>query len=67
MTGLDQEMMQKNISVKTIRDSPEEYHVLYHGADGREFSLSFPGRDTLPLCERNNIKVAPDDLFRPSH
>ena len=50
MTGLDQEMMQKNISVKTLADSQKKhYHLEYHHAR-RGVAVFVPGWSALSLC-----------------
>ncbi|NBX38969.1 MAG: sodium:solute symporter [Flavobacteriia bacterium] len=63
MTGLDQEMMQKNISVKTLRDAQKNMMV---------FSVSLLLVNALFLllgsvltlyAAKSGISVAPDDLF----
>lgn len=63
MTGLDQEMMQKNISVKTLRDAQKNMVV---------FSLTLLLVNALFLllggvltlyAGQNGLNLAPDDLF----
>jgi SSS family transporter len=63
MTGLDQEMMQKNISVKSLKDAQKNMVV---------FSVTLLAVNALFLLlggvlslyiEQLGIKVAPDDLF----
>jgi Na+/proline symporter len=52
MTGLDQEMMQKNISVKKPERFAEEHDDLHCGVDGGKFPVPVPGRYPLPVCYR---------------
>ena len=50
MTGLDQDMMQKNLSCRNIRDAKKEHlpHEYFPGAG--EPALPFPGGRADPLC-----------------
>ena len=63
MTGLDQEMMQKNISVKTLKDAQKNMVV---------FSLTLLlvnalflllGSVLVLFAQKNGLQIAPDDLF----
>ncbi len=63
MTGLDQEMMQKNISVKTIRDSQKNIMSFTTVLMVVNFLFLFLGGILYLYASANNIKVAPDDLF----
>lgn len=63
MTGLDQEMMQKNISVKTIRDSQKNIMSFTAVLMVVNFLFLFLGGILYLYASANNIKVAPDDLF----
>lgn len=63
MTGLDQEMMQKNISVKTLRDAQKNMVVF-------SFTLLFVNALFLILggvltlyANQHGLHIAPDDLF----
>lgn len=63
MTGLDQEMMQKNISVKNIRDSQKNIVSFTAVLMVVNFLFLFLGGILYLYAETNGIKVAPDDLF----
>lgn len=63
MTGLDQEMMQKNISVKTIRDSQKNIMSFTAVLMLVNFLFLFLGGVLYLYAESQQIKVAPDDLF----
>jgi len=63
MTGLDQEMMQKNISVKTLKDAQKNMIVF-------SFTLLFVnalflllGSILVLFAQKNGLQIAPDDLF----
>ena len=63
MTGLDQEMMQKNISVKTLKDAQKNMVVF-------SFTLLFVnalflllGSVLVLFAQKNGLQIAPDDLF----
>lgn len=63
MTGLDQEMMQKNISVKTLKDSQK--NIMTFTAVLMVVNLLFLvlGGVLYIYAAQNNINVPPDDLF----
>lgn len=63
MTGLDQEMMQKNISVKTIRDSQKNMLSFSLVLVVVNFLFLFLGGILYLYADTKGIKVAPDDLF----
>lgn len=63
MTGLDQEMMQKNISVKTPRDSQKNIISFSTVMAIVNFLFLFLGGILYLYADSKNIKVAPDDLF----
>lgn len=63
MTGLDQEMMQKNISVKTIRDSQKNILSFTAVLLVVNFLFLFLGGMLYLYAGKNSISVAPDDLF----
>lgn len=63
MTGLDQEMMQKNISVKTIKDSQKNMISFSLVLVVVNFLFLFLGGILYLYAEQTNLKVAPDDLF----
>ncbi len=63
MTGLDQEMMQKNISVKNIRDSQKNMMTFTAVLMVVNFLFLFLGGILYLYAGTNNITVAPDDLF----
>jgi Na+/proline symporter len=63
MTGLDQEMMQKNISVKTIRDSQKNILSFSAVLLLVNFLFLFLGGILYLYADTKGIKVAPDDLF----
>jgi Na+/proline symporter len=63
MTGLDQEMMQKNISVKNIKDSQKNIMTFTAVLMVVNFLFLFLGGILYLYASVNNIKVAPDDLF----
>jgi Na+/proline symporter len=63
MTGLDQEMMQKNISVKNIRDSQKNILSFTAVLMVVNFLFLFLGGILYLFAEVKGIKVAPDDLF----
>ncbi|MGZ4042567.1 MAG: sodium:solute symporter [Bacteroidia bacterium] len=63
MTGLDQEMMQKNISVKTMGDSQKNIVSFSIVLVLVNFLFLFLGGILYLYANTQNIKVAPDDLF----
>jgi len=63
MTGLDQEMMQKNISVKTLASSQKNVMTLSGVLLVVNFLFLFLGGVLYLYSTTNNIQVAPDDLF----
>src|SRR6478672_1053142 len=63
MTGLDQEMMQKNISVKTLRDSQKNILTFSITMAVVNFLFLLLGGLLFLFAASNNIKVSPDDLF----
>lgn len=63
MTGLDQEMMQKNISVKTIKDSQKNIVSFSIVLVLVNFLFLFLGGILYLYADSAGIKVAPDDLF----
>jgi Na+/proline symporter len=63
MTGLDQEMMQKNISVKTTKDSQKNIISFSIVLVIVNFLFLFLGGILYLYASSQNLKVAPDDLF----
>jgi Na+/proline symporter len=63
MTGLDQEMMQKNISVKTPGDSQKNIVSFSIVLVIVNFLFLFLGGILYLYADSQHIKVAPDDLF----
>lgn len=63
MTGLDQEMMQKNISVKNIRDSQKNIMTFTAVLMIVNFLFLFLGGILYLYASTNNIATPPDDLF----
>jgi Na+/proline symporter len=63
MTGLDQEMMQKNISVKTLKDSQKNIMTFTAVLMVVNFLFLVLGGILYLYAAANNIKTAPDDLF----
>lgn len=63
MTGLDQEMMQKNISVKTLRDSQKNILTFSITMAVVNFLFLLLGGLLFLFAASNNVKVSPDDLF----
>jgi Na+/proline symporter len=63
MTGLDQEMMQKNISVKRLKDSQKNMITFSITLAIVNFLFLLLGGLLFLFAEKNGIKVAPDDLF----
>jgi Na+/proline symporter len=63
MTGLDQEMMQKNISVKTLGSSQKNVMTLSVVLMVVNFLFLFLGGVLYLYASTNNIQAAPDDLF----
>jgi SSS family transporter len=63
MTGLDQEMMQKNISVKNLFDSQKNMMTFSITMAIVNFLFLFLGGLLYLFAEANGIKVANDDLF----
>lgn len=63
MTGLDQEMMQKNISVKNLRDSQKNMMTFSITMALVNFLFLFLGGLLYLFAEANNITTANDDLF----
>ena len=63
MTGLDQEMMQKNISVKTLGDSQKNMMTFSVIMVVVNFLFLLLGGILYLYATRNGINVPPDDLF----
>jgi len=63
MTGLDQEMMQKNISVKTLKDSQKNIMTFSMVLLLVNFLFLVLGGVLYLYAGSQNIKVPPDDLF----
>jgi Na+/proline symporter len=63
MTGLDQEMMQKNISVKTLKDSQKNIMTFSVVIMLVNFLFLVLGGVLYLYANSQNIKVPPDDLF----
>ena len=63
MTGLDQEMMQKNISVKTLRGSQTNMISFSFVLVLVNFLFLFLGGILYLYAASKNISTAPDDLF----
>lgn len=63
MTGLDQEMMQKNISVKNLRDSQKNMISFSIILVAVNFLFLFLGGVLHLYAASKNMTVAPDDLF----
>lgn len=63
MTGLDQEMMQKNISVKTLKDSQKNIMTFSAVLLLVNFLFLVLGGVLYLYASANGIKVPPDDLF----
>jgi Na+/proline symporter len=63
MTGLDQEMMQKNISVKTLKDSQKNIMTFSMVLILVNFLFLVLGGVLYLYATANGIKVPPDELF----
>lgn len=63
MTGLDQEMMQKNISVKTLRDSQKNMMTFSFTMAFVNFLFLVLGGLLYLFAESNGVKAVNDDLF----
>lgn len=63
MTGLDQEMMQKNISVKTLKDSQKNMVSFSFIIIAVNFLFLFLGGLLYLFATKENIKINGDDLF----
>lgn len=63
MTGLDQEMMQKNISVKTLKDSQKNIMTFSMVLMVVNFLFLVLGGVLYLYAATKNINVPPDDLF----
>ncbi|MBL7699539.1 MAG: sodium:solute symporter [Chitinophagaceae bacterium] len=63
MTGLDQEMMQKNISVKTLRDSQKNMMTFSITMAIVNFLFLILGGLLYLFAESNGVKSVNDDLF----
>jgi Na+/proline symporter len=63
MTGLDQEMMQKNISVKNLKDSQKNMMSFTAVLMLVNLLFLFLGGVLYIYAQRNGINVPPDDLF----
>lgn len=63
MTGLDQEMMQKNISVKTLRDSQKNIMTFTAVLMVVNFLFLVLGGVLYLYAAEKGISVPPDDLF----
>jgi len=63
MTGLDQEMMQKNISVRTLKDSQKNIMTFTAVLMLVNFLFLFLGGILYLYANTKGISTAPDDLF----
>lgn len=63
MTGLDQEMMQKNISVRTLKDSQKNVMTLSFVLLFVNFLFLLMGGLLYLYADANNLTVKGDDLF----
>jgi len=63
MTGLDQEMMQKNISVRTLKDSQKNMFTFSIISVGVNFLFLFLGGLLYVFAASNNVPIKGDDLF----
>jgi Na+/proline symporter len=63
MTGLDQEMMQKNISVNTLKNSQKNMLTFSVILIGVNFLFLFLGGLLYLFASSNNILIKGDDLF----
>jgi len=63
MTGLDQEMMQKNISVRTLKDSQKNIMTFTAVLIVVNFLFLVLGGVLYLYAESKGIRVVPDDLF----
>ena len=63
MTGLDQEMMQKNISVKTLKDSQKNIMTFTAVLMVVNFLFLVLGGVLYLYASSKGITAAPDDLF----
>lgn len=63
MTGLDQEMMQKNISVKTLKDSQKNMVVMGTMQMIVVFIFLFLGGSLTLFAQQHGITATGDDLF----
>jgi Na+/proline symporter len=63
MTGLDQEMMQKNISVRNLKDSQKNIMTFTAVLMLVNFLFLVLGAVLYLYASANNIQAAPDDLF----
>ena len=63
MTGLDQEMMQKNISVRTLKDSQKNMVTFSLISVGVNFLFLFLGGLLYVFAASKNISIKGDDLF----
>ena len=63
MTGLDQEMMQKNISVRSLKDSQKNMLTFSLISVGVNFLFLFLGGLLYVFAASKNIAIKGDDLF----
>jgi len=63
MTGLDQEMMQKNISVRNLKDSQKNMITFSVIMVVVNFLFLLLGGLLYLFAAKNNMNVSPDDLF----
>ena len=63
MTGLDQEMMQKNISVRTLKDSQKNMFTLATVLLFVNFLFLIMGGLLFLYAQSNNLSLKGDDLF----
>ena len=63
MTGLDQEMMQKNISVRTLKDSQKNMLTFSMISVGVNFLFLFLGGLFMCLQHQKILAIKGDDLF----
>ncbi|NKQ99676.1 sodium:solute symporter, partial len=65
MTGMDQEMMQKNISVKTLKDSQKNVVTLGFIMLIATFLFLFLGGLLYLFAEMHHVTVRGDNIFPP--
>ena len=62
MTGLDQDMMQKNLTCKSLKDA-QKYVLVHHSANSCELYFLILGLLLTEYAQSNGLDIHKDNLF----